>query len=232
MDSLLLDVTIKGTLVLLATGGAAFALRRAPAATRHVVWTVGMAGALALPLLSKLLPGWTVAVLPAQVPTAAGLPVGAAAGNGTRVEATLALVWLAGMAVVLASIALGRLRIWWIARRSAPIDRGEIPALTTALCGALGISRRVSVRLCPDRMMPMVWGAVRPVILLPAEATGWSAELKRDVLLHELAHVRRHDYLNQLVTRFACAVHWFNPLAWRAARRVWAERERACDDHV
>lgn len=232
MGSLLLDVTIKGTLVLLATGGAAFALRRAAAATRHAVWTVGMTAALALPLLSKLLPAWTVALLPAQVPSAGGVPAGAVAGGGTQVEAILALVWLAGSAVVLASIALGRLRIWWIARGSAPLDRGEIPALTTALCGALGISRRVSVRLCPERRMPMVWGAIRPVILLPAEARDWSAELKRDVLLHELAHVRRHDYLNQLVTRLACAVHWFNPLAWMAARRLRAERERACDDHV
>jgi len=233
MGSLLLDVTIKGTLVLLATGAAAFALRGASAATRHAVWTVGMAGALALPILSRLLPAWTVALLPAQVPAAPGVSAGAAAaGEAIGIEAVLALVWLAGAAVVLASIALGRFRIWWIARCSAPLDRGEIPALTTALCGALGISRRVSVRLCPDRMMPMVWGAVRPVILLPAEATGWSAELKRDVLLHELAHVRRHDYLNQLVTRLACAVHWFNPLAWMAARRLRAERERACDDHV
>ena len=113
-----------------------------------------------------------------------------------------------------------------------PLDRGEIPALTTALCGALGISRPVSVRLSGERVMPMVWGAFRPVILLPAEATSWTAELRRDVLLHELAHVRRHDYLNQLVTRLACAVHWFNPLAWMAARRLRAERERACDDHV
>jgi beta-lactamase regulating signal transducer with metallopeptidase domain len=231
MDSLLLDVTIKGTLVLLATGAAAFALRGASAATRHAVWTVGMAGALALPILSRLLPAWTVDLLPSQSPVAAGGSAGVAAG-GIEIEGLLALVWLAGAAVVLASIALGRIRIWWIARGSAPLDRGEIPALTTALCGALGISRRVSVRLCPDRMMPMVWGTVRPVILLPAEATGWTAELKRDVLLHELAHVRRHDYLNQLVTRFACAVHWFNPLAWMAARRLRSERERACDDHV
>ena len=231
MGSLLLDVTIKGTLVLLATGAAAFALRGASAATRHVIWTVGMAGALALPILSQLLPAWTVDLLPAQAIAGPAAAAPAAAG-GIGIEGLLAIVWLAGAAVVLASIALGRFRIWWIARGSAPLDRGEIPALTTALCGALGISRRVSVRLCPDRMMPMVWGAVRPVILLPAEATKWTAELQRDVLLHELAHVRRHDYLNQLVTRFACAVHWFNPLAWMAARRLRAERERACDDHV
>lgn len=231
MGSLLLDVTIKGTLVLLATGAAASALRGASAATRHAVWTVGMAGALALPILSQLLPAWTVNLLPAQA-TAGPAAAAPAAAAGVGIESVLAIVWLAGTAVVLASIALGRFRIWWIARGSAPLDRGEIPALTTALCGALGISRRVSVRLGPDRMMPMVWGALRPVILLPAEATKWTAELQRDVLLHELAHVRRHDYLNQLVTRLACAVHWFNPLAWMAARHLRAERERACDDHV
>ncbi|HJR52288.1 MAG TPA: M56 family metallopeptidase, partial [Gemmatimonadota bacterium] len=231
MDSLLLDVTIKGTLVLLATCAAVFALRGASAATRHAIWTVGMAGALALPILSQLLPAWSVDLLPAQAISAPATAAPAADGE-IGIDRLLALVWLAGAAVVFASIALGRFRIWWIARRSVPLDRGEIPALTTALCGSLGISRPVSVRLSRERMMPMVWGAFRPVILLPTEATSWTAELRRDVLLHELAHVRRHDYLNQLVTRFACAVHWFNPLVWLAARRLRAERERACDDHV
>jgi bla regulator protein blaR1 len=231
MSSLLLDIAIKGTLVLLATSAAAFALRGASAATRHAVWTVGMAGALALPILSKLLPIWSVDLLPAE-PVSAPVAVAPASAGGVGIEELLALVWLAGAAVVVASIVLGRFRIWWIARRSQPLDRGEIPAMTTALCGALGISRPVSVRLGPGRTMPMVWGAFRPVILLPSEATGWKPELQRDVLLHELAHVRRHDYLNQLVTRLACGVHWFNPLAWMAARRLRAERERACDDHV
>lgn len=231
MGSLLLDIAIKGTLVLAATSVVAFALRGASAATRHVIWSVGMAGALALPILSELLPMWSVDLLPAESVSAPAAVAPAAAG-GIGIEELLALVWLAGAAVVVASIATGRLRIWWLARRSLPLDRGEIPAMTTALCGALGISRRVSVRLGPGRTMPMVWGAFRPVILLPSEATGWTAELRRDVLLHELAHVRRHDYLNQLVTRLACAIHWFNPLAWMAARRLRAERERACDDHV
>ncbi|MGH7566529.1 MAG: M56 family metallopeptidase, partial [Gemmatimonadota bacterium] len=217
MGSLLLDVTIKGTLVLLATGAAVAALRGASAATRHAVLTMGMAGALTLPVLSRILPEWTVELIPAGAapPAAAGATLGSA---GLGVGALMALAWAMGAGVVMASMALGRLRIWWIARGCAALDHGEIPALVTALCGEIGISRRVSVRICPERVMPMVWGVTRPVVLLPAEASGWPLDLQRDVLLHELAHVRRYDYLNQLIARLACAVHWFNPLAWMAAR--------------
>jgi len=78
----------------------------------------------------------------------------------------------------------------------------------------------------------MTWGLLRPVMLLPTEAEDWPAERRRAVLLHELAHMKRWDYLTQTIGWLACALHWLNPLAWFALRRMRVERELACDDYV
>ena len=96
--------------------------------------------------------------------------------------------------------------------------------------GAQQIGRRLIAS--PEKTIPVAWGIVRYRLLLLAAARHWGGEQLRSVLLHELAHNKRRDTLAQLLTQFACALHWFNPLVWIAAWRLGVERERACDDLV
>jgi hypothetical protein len=80
--------------------------------------------------------------------------------------------------------------------------------------------------------VPMTWGVLSPVVWLPPASDEWPSALRRAVLSHELAHVRRRDAATQWLANAVVAVHWFNPLVWVAVRALRAERERACDDAV
>jgi len=141
-------------------------------------------------------------------------------------------VWLGGVTAVLILLAVGLARIAWLGRTTAAPRDAAWRILVEDLALELGLARHVRLLQANGPAMPMTWGIRRPTILLPAEADDWSAERRRDVLLHELAHVKRHDFLIQLIARIACAVYWFHPLVWLAATRLREERERACDDHV
>jgi beta-lactamase regulating signal transducer with metallopeptidase domain len=141
-------------------------------------------------------------------------------------------VWLGGALAVLILLAVGLARIMWLDRVTRPVEDEAWLILVDELSLELGLTRHVRLLQAQGPAMPMTWGIRRPAILLPAEADNWTAERRRDVLLHELAHVKRHDFLIQLIARVACAVYWFHPLVWLAATRLREERERACDDHV
>ena len=88
------------------------------------------------------------------------------------------------------------------------------------------------VVLSPAAPMPLAWGILRPVIVLPAAAPSWPAARLRAVLLHESMHHRRRDLLTQAIAQAACCLYWCHPLAWLALARQRVERERACDDAV
>ena len=141
------------------------------------------------------------------------------------------IVWVFGMFVVLLPLLAGLVGIWRIARRGQHIADGSLAELADELVGQLGIKRRVTLLRCQVEM-PLTWGIIRPQVLIPADAENWSTDQQRSVLLHELAHVQRWDWLTQTVSHISCAMYWFNPLVWVADRRMRLERERACDDHV
>jgi beta-lactamase regulating signal transducer with metallopeptidase domain len=222
----------KATLVLAAAALAAWALRRGSAARRHLVWTMAMGALLALPALSLGLPEWEPALLAIDTLGAGAAAEGAAAppgGAGTGV--VLAALWAAGALAVLARLALGLLGVRRVARDARAVTDPAWTAEVRALGARVGV--RGPVRLLRGAAaMPATWGIVRPTVLLPAEAQGWTDERRRVVLLHELAHVARRDCLTQLLATLCCAVYWFHPGAWWAARRMRVEREEACDDRV
>jgi beta-lactamase regulating signal transducer with metallopeptidase domain len=167
--------------------------------------------------------------IPAITPTTTDdLP--SIASSATEGLSTITTIWLAGVLLVLARLAFGTARVWWIARRAMPAT--DWAPLGQHLARAIGIERHVTFLSGDEEAMPMAWGLVRARVLLPADADEWPMERQRVVLLHELAHVKRRDCLTQMLAHLTCAAYWFNPLVWLAAKRLRAERERACDDLV
>ena len=137
----------------------------------------------------------------------------------------LAVCWVTGALFLLARLMIGIGTVWHLSARSDSFN-GSISQVHPDW------KRPVSIRQSDAVTVPMVWGLFRPVILLPADAEEWEPERQRAVLLHELAHIQRQDWLIQMMGQITCAVYWFNPLVWFAARRMRTEVERACDDHV
>jgi len=79
--------------------------------------------------------------------------------------------------------------------------------------------------------VPTLLGALKPVILLPASAlTGLSADQLTALLAHELAHIRRHDYLANILQSCIETLLFYHPAIWWLGRRIRLEREHCCDD--
>jgi beta-lactamase regulating signal transducer with metallopeptidase domain len=142
------------------------------------------------------------------------------------------VVWVAGVLMAFVPTVIGMASLWHLRRHSRVVTERNWLELLERSSMCLSFTRTVALLKSGRRRMPMTWGWLRPKVLLPDEADDWQEERRRLVLLHELAHVKRWDYLTHLIARIACALYWFNPLAWVAARRMVIERERACDDIV
>jgi beta-lactamase regulating signal transducer with metallopeptidase domain len=145
------------------------------------------------------------------------------------VALTLVAVWVVGCAWLLFRIVLSVLSLSRLRRRATPVTD---VAWQHALRSVTGTTRRIALLVSDDVDVPLTWGTIRPVILLPREAYEWSAPRRELVLRHESAHVDRYDVLTQLLARMVRALYWPNPLAWVADRSLRGECEHACDDAV
>ncbi|MCE2541062.1 MAG: M56 family metallopeptidase [Acidobacteria bacterium] len=245
----LLHFAWQGALLGLTIAGVVWLCRRRSANARYAVASGGLLTLLAAPVV-------TAAVLWQAARTVEPLrPADRAAARepGTRspgghalvardslgaVHARLAAalpgivaVWLAGVSLLLVRMGGGLWRVHRLheAGLAAPASRWQ--ATAARLAARLGLVD--AVRVVESRLVgtPTVVGWMRPIVLLPVAALANLTPAQVEAILaHELAHVRRHDYLVNLLQSFGETVLFFHPAVWWVSGRIRAEREHCCDD--
>jgi len=143
--------------------------------------------------------------------------------------------WIAGVWVIGVSLMLLRVA-WFVANtrglvlRSHPLDDSRFVEVVDQIKKQLGIARRVRVMVCDRVDVPAVLGLFWPILLVPTSMlTGLPLHQIRVIVAHELAHVRRFDYVVNLCQMLVESVMFYNPAVWWLNRQIRAEREACCD---
>ena len=236
MLALLVDLGWKSALIAGLGLLAHAAMRHRPAAERAALLQAALLALLALPFFARLLPALDLAWLPAlsgaavaeapislPVMTAAAAPVRAAGVDATDV---ILMLYGAGVAALLLRFVAG---VWtllrWTREARAPLDPRWQRTLDRE---AVGIGRPLRLLVSPRAVTPLSWG-IAPAWILIGPVTHDLPDQADAVIAHELAHIRRFDWLGLVAARVVTALFWFNPLAWLIARELARESELAAD---
>jgi beta-lactamase regulating signal transducer with metallopeptidase domain len=248
---MLLSVTIKVAVLTLAALVATAMMRQRSAAVRHFVLATALVCSLGVPVVERVVPSWPVPLsflssaspsgsslrlvsTPAES-SAAARPVIASADSSASVLTVMTVmtsIWIIGAVVGCGVLLAGLFRLKALAAHSEPVSSGRWREAVDEVSRLYELRRHVRILLCQHPTMLATWGVLRPTILLPAGAGDWSSDRVNVVVRHELAHVRRGDWVVALTANVLMAMYWFNPLLWIACRRLRHEGERACDDLV
>ena len=238
---------IKASALLAFTYCVMFFLRRRPAAERHMLWVIAMGSAALMPLLTLALPSWQPALAAkisggfpevfgvTRIPEAHGQTSIHALGiepGFSIVSVALPAIWIAGSFVAALALLLGCVRLRRFGSQARPLSDSTWTDIAAEVSSALVLKRRIHLIQSECRTMPITWGVLRPRVLMPGCASEWPDDRKRIVLAHEFTHVRRGDWLFQILAEIACVIYWFHPFFWIARNRLDFESERACDDAV
>jgi beta-lactamase regulating signal transducer with metallopeptidase domain len=233
VNHLLMEFTIRATLIVTCTGIVLWATQIRNAAARHSAWRNVMFLMLLLPLWIKWGPGARVPVpafLPPSVSAVIRIPEGSAqkpavasstqigpesersaSQNGSNSTRLILSIYLMGACTFLIRLGIGTIYAHRLVGR-AVLHKGHLAS--------------------PSCAVAITLGALHPVTLLPSNWGEWSRQQLEVVLAHEREHARRRDPLIQWIALFNRALFWFHPLAWWIEHQLSYLAERACDDAV
>jgi len=252
MNSLafLSESAVRALLFALIGSVASWFLSRRGAEAQHSIWRTVLVAMLALPLLTMILPPlvvdppeiltdkvttWSVFELgtTGTVDVAAPIPAPAASRGLSRPAvrsaetqsrqglASLVVIVYVGVSVLLLLQVILQVRRGFLITSAA--KRVTIPFVSE-----LGYPR-ADVRESTAVAVPFAIGWRSPIIVLPVNWRSWDEFTLRSVLAHELAHIRRHDWLTSVAAAVNRAFYWFHPIAWWLEGHIATLAEKACD---
>lgn len=143
----------------------------------------------------------------------------------------ISVLYLTGLAVNLLKLSYCRVKLFRI--KKALFPAGDMQWLVDDFSERLNIRRYVRVNFSSLVDVPCMIGYLKPIILLPISlSANLSVAETEAILLHELAHIKRNDYLVNLLQQVINSLLFFNPFAQMVNRLISAERENCCDDLV
>jgi beta-lactamase regulating signal transducer with metallopeptidase domain len=209
----------------------------------HFLWqgaAIGLASFIAFRLVRSaslryaIGVGALVAMIAAPVTTLAVLSRESAVRAAVSTPSDLriaVLAWLGGVAFFGIRLIGGWVVARRLTRRAVQPAAEHIQAVARQMADRLAINRAVTILQSSAVVVPVMVGWLKPAVILPVAAlAGLSPSQMEALLAHELAHVRRQDYLVNLLQSVAEALLFYNPAVWWLSHRIRADRELCCDD--
>lgn len=137
-----------------------------------------------------------------------------------------------GICLLLLRLARSTYGLWKLSSTAVPLTDKVVLAELGCLIKQLDIQKDVVIKVSSSIDSPISFGMSRGVFVLPENYTRWQRSALTDVLMHELCHLHRHDWLTLMLTHILCAVYWANPLVWLARHRLLNVTEHRCDQDV
>jgi len=207
----------------------------APSADPEVTWTVQTGGTIesySAPMVSAL-PSAPIA--PAASGSSSSSPVNSSPPAAQPSAAPTALwllwIWAAGAGLLLGFWLWQELRFLWRLRLEAqPATDPQLLELMADAKERMEIHREVTLIHWSSPLSPALAGMLKPTILIQENLSDQlEDEQIRQIFMHELGHLKRHDLLTQALLRLTAILHWYNPVATWLCRAAHRDRELATD---
>ena len=230
----LLHFVWQGAVIALLTAVGLRLLRHRSAESRYAFAIVSLVCMLAAPLFTLAFYSQTGAVAQRLILAlnlvAEGRTASASLATSLWAQRIL-LAWFAGVIVFATRLIVGWRLSWRLVHSAEEILVPGVMKIFDSVRERLGLRGPIRLLAHAHLDSPVVVGWLRPVVLLPVSLiSGFTTEQLSAILAHELAHIRRHDFVVNILQRCVESILFYHPAVWWLSKRIRAEREHCCDD--